>query len=189
MTNPYDEPEVDEFDLPVMLFGTQPEWFFPAVGRVVAVSALLENKAQVLAETLAGCPQDTLSMARIADLRKNALQAADQIDMANSSSGVEPVKPEVTDFFDRTARLLDRRNDVVHAIWPAQPGAEQFGWRSPRPSKTTSVRVTADNTRAKLSDLIRQESELILAWNRLHGAATHARVQAATQGYAGLPAH
>ena len=57
MTNPYDEPEVDEFDLPVMLFGTQPEWFFPAVGRVVAVSALLENKAQVLAETLAGCPR------------------------------------------------------------------------------------------------------------------------------------
>lgn len=182
-----DRHEPDEFGLPLSLFGTLPDWFFPALGRVVAVSALLENSAQVLVETLAGFPQDTLSMAPIADLKKNALGAAEQIDLANADSGADPVKPAVTDFFDRTAHLLDRRNGVVHAIWPAQPGEEQFGWRSARPGKATGVRVTADNTLAKVTDLIRQESELILAWNRLHGAATQARTRAEGRGYRGLP--
>jgi len=73
----------------------------PAVGRVVAVSALLENKAQVLAETVASVPQDTLSVATIASLKKFALRAAGQIDSVNAGTGADPVTPAVTDFLSR----------------------------------------------------------------------------------------
>jgi len=179
--------KVDEFGLPDSAFGRLPDWFFPAVGRVVAVSALLENKAQVLAETLANYPQDTLTLTTSARVRKIGVEAAAQIDAANSASAVDPIGSQVGAFFDEVVDLLDRRNSVVHAIWPAQAGEEQFGWRPPRRAKDNETRITADNTRARLTDLIRRKADLIQAWNNLHGTATHARLRAADGGYHGLP--
>lgn len=172
------EREVDEFDLPAVLFGPPPDWFYPAVGRVVAVCALLENKAQVLAETLTGVQQNTLTMARLSDLKKQALHAARAIDARNAGGAADPLTPGTTEFFVRTELVLARRHGIVHAVWPAQPGEQQFGWRPGRREDGGQARVTADNTRAGLTDLIRQASQLILGWPGLHGAASHARLRA-----------
>ena len=82
---------LDEFELTDSILGPLPDWFFPALGRVVAVSAVLENKARILAETLANQPQDILTMASVAKLRKAAITAAGRIDTANSGSGMSTV--------------------------------------------------------------------------------------------------
>lgn len=177
---------IDEFELPASILGPLPDWFYPALGRVVAVSALLENKAQVLAETLAHSPQDSLTMTSVAKLRKIAISAAIRIDSANAGSvqsTVDPISAPVSEFFDEVVRLLDRRNGVVHAIWPAQPGEQQFGWRPRRTHHDDETRLTDENTRDRLTDLIRRETDLILGFNNLHGSVTHARLRAAEGGY------
>ena len=35
---------IDEFALPASILGPLPDWFFPALGRVVAVSGLLPRE-------------------------------------------------------------------------------------------------------------------------------------------------
>ena len=124
-------------------------------------------------------------MTPVAKLRKISIAAATRIDAANIGPGkstVDPISASVAKFFDEAVRLLDRRNAVVHAIWPAQQGEQQFGWRPRRTGHDDDTRLTDDNTRARLIDLIHRETDLILAFNRLHGSATHARVLAAEGG-------
>lgn len=177
----------DEYRLPDQLFGPLPDWFFPAVGRVVAVSSLLENKAQVLTEDLANVPQDTLTMTTPAEMRKIARKAAHQVDSANSALEVAPISKDVESFFGQVLDLLERRNSVVHGIWPAQAGEEQFGWRPRRPGRDVKTRITADNTCADMTDIISRAAHLIQSWNNLHGAVNYARTRAAEGGYEGLP--
>lgn len=177
----------DEYSLPDLLFGPLPDWFFPAVGRVVAVSSLLEHKAQVLAETLMNVPQDTLTMKPPAEMWKLARKAANQVDSANTALGVAPVSKDVESFFGQVLDLLERRNGVVHGIWPAQAGAEQFGWRPRRLGRDVETRITADKTRADMTDLIGRAAHLIQSWTNLHGAVNYAQTRAAEGGYKGLP--
>lgn len=176
----------DEFGLSDGLLGPLPSWFFPAVGRVVAVSSLLEQRTQVLAETLAALPQDSLTMTRLSGMRTLALKAAREIDRANDPQGIEPIVNEVHTYFAEVVKLMDRRNGIVHAVWPAQGGEAQFGWRPRRLGRDAQTRGTSDNTRAQMVDLIRSATARVESWPSLFMRANHARSRAAEVGYAGL---
>lgn len=146
---------VDEFGLPEDLFGPHPEWFFPALGRVVAVCALLEERALNLAAAIAFVQPSTLTMKPLAELAKQAKQGARGIDEITVKLGVALITDAVNKFFDEAREVMKRRNDVVHSIWPAQPGEEQFGWRPPRAQDDGAVRITSDNSQDSFTDLIR----------------------------------
>ncbi len=126
-------------------------------------------------------------MTRPSTMKKLAHKAASQIDRSNVTLGVDPISRDVDVFFGTVLHLLERRNSVVHAIWPAQPGEEQFGWRPGRLGKDSQTRLTQDNTRIDMTDLVSRAAELIQTWNNLHGLVSHARTRAADGGYAGLP--
>lgn len=55
----------DDFGVPDRMLGEHPDWFCPALGRVVAVCALLETRAQSLAENLARMEPGTLTRSRV----------------------------------------------------------------------------------------------------------------------------
>jgi hypothetical protein len=117
-----------------------------------------------------------------ADMRARSLKASRDIDAANSGDGIESIGPSVKSFFDRATSLLERRNAIVHAIWPAQQGDEQFGWRPRRLGKDAATRVTRDNSRTLMTDLIAEASDLVLAFNDLLGRTSYARVRAGNLG-------
>jgi hypothetical protein len=163
----------DEFGLDEGLLGEQATWLYPAIGRVVCSSAVLENKAQVLAESISGAIQGSLAMARMKELEAIALKAAKRVD-EKRGGGADPIRPHVAEFFATTRRLLDRRNAIVHAMWPAQPGPQQFGWRPPARADAIT-RVTTDNTAESMIDLIAQISDQVLHFPQLLNRASAAQ--------------
>lgn len=156
---------VDDFGVPESLIGEHPDWFFPALGRVVAVCAVLETRALELAESLAQVPQGSFAKKPIATLKANAHGHAEDFDAINADRGVgTPITKTVDDYFDRILDVMERRHAVVHANWPAQPGDIQHGWRYGRSDPGPATRVTADNTRDKLVDLIKTASDLVMTF-------------------------
>lgn len=174
---------IDSFGVPEALFGTHPDWFFPGLGRVVAVCAVLETRALELAESLAYVQQGSYTKNPIVTLKKNALRDAQDLDAINAGLGVgTPIAKTVDDYFGSVVDVMQRRNGVVHANWPAQPGATQFGWLPALANLGSATRVTADNTRVKLVDLITTASGLVMWVPRVMGVVSPAVSSAVAAG-------
>jgi hypothetical protein len=161
-----------------------PSWFYPAVGRVVAVCSLLEYRAQILVEALSLAPADSFSSTSFSDLRKSARKAAILVDERQIGSTIGEVRGDVDRFMAQVQEVLQRRHGVVHAMWPAQVGDEQLGWRPRRPGKDVETRITQDNTLADMKQLISAASALINQAEALHGAVNAAAVRALQAGVA-----
>ena len=163
-----------------------PSGFYPAVGRVVAVCALLENRAQSLTEILARLEQGTLTQKPIRFLRDAATASVERIDFANQLMMVGPISPRVNDFYAQVEEIMDRRNAVVHALWPAQSGEAQFGWRPGKVASDGEVRMTQDNTRAGLVDLIGNAVAMVDEGGDLISITSFAVSRALEAGYSGI---
>lgn len=173
----------DDFGVPEVLFGTHPDWFFPALGRVVAVCAVLETRALELAESLAHVRQGSFTKNSMVTLKKNAHRDAQSLDAINAGLGVGgPITKTVDDYFGLIVGAMQRRNAVVHANWPAQPGATQFGWLPALSDLGSATRVTADNTRVKLVDLITTATDLVVKFPRVMQVVSPAVSSAVTAG-------
>jgi hypothetical protein len=83
----------DDFGIPDRMLGEHPDWFYPTLGRVVAVCALLETPAQSLAEILAHMEQGTLTQKPNRVLRDTAAAAVQMIDSANEAMQLGPIGP------------------------------------------------------------------------------------------------
>ena len=169
------------------MLGVHPEWFYPALGRVAAVCALLENRAQALAEILARLEQGTLTMKRTADLRGAATAAARLVDSANHPLQVAPISAQVDEFYAQLSEIMDRRNAVIHAIWPAQSGEAQFGWLPGKLASRGEARTTRDNTQVGLLDLIGKAVTLVDQAGDLISLTSFAVSRALEAGYRGVP--
>jgi len=81
----------DDFGTPDRMLGGHPDWFYPALGRVVAVCALLETRVQSLAEILAHMEQGTLTQKPNHVLCETAAAAVQMIDSANEAMQLGPI--------------------------------------------------------------------------------------------------
>ena len=183
----------DEYGLPDRMLGPHPDWFYPALGRVVAVCALLETRAQTLAETLAHMEQGTLTKRRFRDFVDVAAHAAKLVDIAYQTANFSPVGPGVASFYKKAAEIMERRHAVIHAVWPGQPDEVQFGWRptdgsGQDPADTSprgQVRVTRDNSLERFRDLIKRAVDLVDEAGALISPLSFAVEQACEAGYLG----
>jgi len=107
-----------------------------------------------------------------AEVWKLTRKAANQVDSANTAAGVAPISKDVESFFGQALTSSSGATGVVHEIWPAQAGAQQFGWRPRRSGRDVETRITADKTCADMTDLIGRAAHVIQSWNNLHGAGT-----------------
>lgn len=112
----------DRFGVPDNLMGPHPDDFFGRVGRVVTLSALLENRLLGLVQLQAGPqhpPLNKLPPSKlIAKGREHLDCFADPTDLVLAK-----------EFFTRAKQAMEKRNDVVHNLWPAQDDGTLFGWR------------------------------------------------------------
>lgn len=178
----------DDFGLPDRMLGAHADWFYPAVGRVACVCAVLETKAQALAEILARLEQGSLTRKPVHVMGVTATAAAHLVDSAYRSANTAEICPSVTQFYKSVEEIMERRHAVVHAVWPAQPKEAQFGYRSDRGAPNGDVLVTGDNTRTAMVDLIRTAVAMVDECTRLISPVSFAVSHALLKGYAGITA-
>ena len=135
---------LDEFGVPVNLLGPHPPEVWGAIGRTVAIAALLEDRLVALLQMLTLREQSAYAKssptAVIAALRKQG-----PVD--------EPTWAGWDRWLDHAVDAFEWRNHIVHDLWPAQPGDRFFGHRLSR----SGERINMDTTR---DELMRQLVEL-----------------------------
>lgn len=115
----WDEP--DEFGVPSNMFGYVPEDFIRALGRIVMLSALVENLlAHLVARTGRLDSEETMTWAA-----GRLTAALDRI------ANVRKLDPRVLEVKAEVRQLLDVRNALVHSMWPFHGGRAPRGWRYP----------------------------------------------------------
>lgn len=155
---------VDEYGLPVGIVGRHPNEFYSAIGRVVCVCAVLEDKVTTLRHTLERASQGSFTHQ----------QVSDQISAArNLSRGLpEPAPEKIRAFCDKAEAAFHRRNDLVHSSFPAQPDGRLWGHRPVRDRTITdgsakTVETSIDELRAFISEV----ASLVVGFNRVHALA------------------
>lgn len=159
---------VDDYGLPADILGRQPDEFYAAIGRVVCVCAVLEDKVTTLRHTLAGTQQGQYTQQ----------QVSKQIDAARSLSQElgDPALRTIRLFLDDVEVAFRRRNDLVHSSFPAQPDGRIWGHRPTRDKSV--IDGTADYVETSINDLcafIGELAELVRRFNQVHAMASTAR--------------
>jgi len=149
----------DRFGVPPNLMGRHPEEFFSILGRMVALTAILENKILIFYQYLVGRRQDEHTGLFVGQLITNAL------------GGLHPLPPRDRqvgeDFLLEAKAITDKRNDYVHNLWPAQGDGRLFGWRAVSKKKAPAASMTTEGTLEEMrSDLTRLVD--LLEVNRLN---------------------
>lgn len=151
---------VDEFGVPTGLLGVHPPEVWGAIGRTVALAALLEDRLVAMLQMLT---------------------MADQSSYATTSTGkvIEMLRREAPaddDAWSTWAEWLDEvedafvwRHHVAHNLWPAQPGDRFYGHRLDRKGQRINVEATRQDLVNRLVELARITSET-QRWVALAGA-------------------
>jgi len=142
---------IDAYNLPTGILGHHPEDFYGALGRIVCVSAVLEDKITSLRHTL-----EQVEQGRFAHE-----PAGQQIPKARELAGAHLSPPDadrVRAFLDRAKDAFKRRNDFVHSSFPSQPAGRVFGHRPARSKKVTDgtadvIETSVDIMRLFIGDL------------------------------------
>lgn len=136
--------DVDEFGVPRTLLGDHPAQVWGAIGRTVAVAAVLENRLVALLQML------TLS-------GQSAYATETPTGLIAKLRGLEPAGDPAwagwDTWLDQAADAFEWRNHVVHNLWPAQSGGRLFGWRLGRDGKLSKVESTERELMSKLVEL------------------------------------
>src|SRR3954471_17170589 len=107
---------VDDYGVPSNLIGTHHKDFFPLLGRIVALSATLENHVLVIYQSLVGAAQKEYTNVPIGKLLERCRKELHRLDARPSDRQL------VDAFLTKAEAIIERRNHYVHNLWPAQPG-------------------------------------------------------------------
>lgn len=139
----------DQYGVPESMFGPVPEEFYGLVGRVVMLSTLVEDRMLMLLWAMDDKPQPTHA-------GKPFWQLQQLIEQRIDSMGRD-LHAEITDVVARVAAAMDRRNGLVHSLWPNPTLEEAQGWRSKRVPKGTpggsEIVWTPTSARAMTDDI------------------------------------
>ncbi|MBS1887510.1 MAG: hypothetical protein JSU06_10015 [Actinobacteria bacterium] len=133
-----DRGDPDRFGVPPNLMGRHPEEFFSILGRIVALSAILENKILVFYQHLVGGSQDEHTGMPVGRLIAKARQELHRLPPED--------RQLAEDFLLDAKAITEKRNDYVHNLWPVQGGGRLFGWRAVPKQKAPSASVTTEGT-------------------------------------------
>lgn len=153
------EPTVDDWGVPSLIFGPHPEAFWGGMGRVASLSALLEDRLLTLLTSLRGEAADASPPPAMGVLLSRLENERDaRTDLAAWA--------DFGEYLVRARRCANYRNDLIHSIWPVQPGGRiLFGHRLralPRAERTEDgplaerklVTTNLDELRSIVSDLV-----------------------------------
>lgn len=144
--------------------GRHSDEFFGAIGRIVCVSAVLEDKVTTLRHTLANAEQGRYTRQNVSSQIKTArIVARDR---------PEPAAETIAAYLDKVEAAFRRRNDLVHSSFPAQPDGRIWGHRPTRDKDVTDG--TADTVETTIDDLrqfIQTLSGLVNSFNQVHALA------------------
>lgn len=131
---------VDEFGLPRRVLSKSDD-FYAALGRIAAVAAIVEMRMSVVVEEWGFTAKFR------GESRSVLVRQFKRIVNDRTQRGVY-MPTELVAAFAAAASALERRNEVLHSLWPPTG----VGWRNrPDGSEETTI-----NTRGELRDLIRQ---------------------------------
>jgi hypothetical protein len=161
----YERNAVDEYGLPLGILGVHPNEFYGAIGRVVCLCAVLEDKVTTLRHTLERADQGSFTHQPVS---KQISRARDL------SRGLPEPGPEtISVFCDNAQDVFSRRHDLVHSSFPAQPDGQIWGHRPVRDKGTTDGSAqTVETTLKELRAFINRIACLISDFNAVHGLAS-----------------
>jgi hypothetical protein len=160
--------DVDEYRLPAGVLGRHPDEFYGALGRIVGVSAVLEDKVTILRHTLANAQQDEFTHEPVS----SQIKAARTLCQGLPDHAASRIK----EFLDAAQEAFVRRNDLVHSSFPAQPDGRVWGHRPTRARDVTdgtaaTVETSIDDVRAFIAHL----ADLVESFNGVHALAATGR--------------
>lgn len=130
---------VDDYGVPSNLMGVHHEDFFSLLGRIVVLSAVLENHVLVVYQSLVRAAQNEHTSLPVRNLLERCRKELHRLDGCPNDHQL------VETFLKEAEAMIERRNHYVHNLWPAQPGGRLFGWRPPR-NKGSQDAITVDAT-------------------------------------------
>jgi len=157
----------DRFGIPGNVFGAHDEDFFSALGRVAALSALIEHQALVTFQTMTNALQSEHTQLAASQLTEKACKALRPIND-------DQHKQTLQRYFQDVGAALRERNDYIHNLWPSQPGDRLFGWRHSRDKNAPADKQYAslETTMSELKDFILRLVELIQRRDCVYVAAS-----------------
>lgn len=139
--------EVDQFGVPQNVFGPLPDEFWGGLGRVIGLTALLEDQMRTLLEALALTPSGThrkKGPTELVEALREELRAVEDSDWAAFST-----------YLEAAASKFEYRNHLAHNLWSAQPGGEAFGHRvNRRGTEGLSTTTSLEELRDKADGLV-----------------------------------
>lgn len=161
---------VDDYGVPSNLIGTHADDFFALLGRIVALSASLENRVLVIYQSLVGAAQNEYTTVPVGKLLKRCHKELHRLDGHPGDRQLLEV------FLSKAETVIERRNDYVHNLWPAQPGGRLFGWRPPR-AKGAQEAITVEATLPEMRNDLASLVELLEVrnWHRLLSVVSSTR--------------
>lgn len=151
----------DAYGVPSNLLGRHREDLFSMMGRLVMLSATLENRLLSIYQSLMGAAQSEYTNVPVGELIKRCGNELHRLD------GRPDHRLLMETFLADANTIIERRNHYVHNLWPAQAGDKLWGWRPSRDKnvlETITIETTLGEMRADLGALV-----ALLEVNRLNG--------------------
>jgi hypothetical protein len=147
----------DAWGVPLNILGNRSEEFFAAMGRIVGLGAILENKILGFFQYLVGRDQQAHTRLSISTLIDMALKELHRLPQADREFAEQ--------YLAEAKAITTRRNDYVHNQWQAKGDDRFYGWRIPtrKNAATIEMVVTLDDMRADIARLV-----ALLESKRLH---------------------
>ena len=154
----------DAYGLSSDILGPHPDEFYGAIGRVVCVCAVLEDKVTTLRHTLARADQGRFTHEPVGAQIKSA--------RALSSGLPNPGPERINSFCDKVQAAFQHRNELVHSSFPAQPDGRLWGHRPARnraviDGSVDTVETTVEDLRVFILELV----HLLNEFNEIHAIA------------------
>lgn len=118
--------------------------FFGLIGRVTALTAVVELRLWHLTTALHQKPQEEFATRSASDLVRLSRDALATEDPASRALG-EAV-------LERVRAALDRRNAVVHSVYPSPTPNLVYGWRGWQP--VAEIRTSERELRGLITELV-----------------------------------
>jgi len=128
----------DRFGVPTNIMGRHPEEFFSILGRLVALTAILENKLLVFYQYLVGGRQDEHTGLTVGRLIAETLDELHRLPQES--------RPFAEEFLLESRAITEKRNGYVHNLWPAQGDGRLFGWRAVSRKRAPAGSLTTEGT-------------------------------------------
>jgi hypothetical protein len=142
----------DAWGVPDRLLGPLPPAFYEGIGRVAALTALLEDRLRTLLQAVRHAAQT-------AHAKDGAGRIVPELRRRTARLGAD--WGSFPAYLDDVTDLLERRNVLVHSLWqPTADGVGFFGHRLDPAAERTTVIVTMDDLRSAVVDAV----HLIDAW-------------------------